>query len=156
MKIMEIRSYKSCQRETKAARAARSFRLPCTLRMSNEEGKVVQRFLSKFISLCIAGAFASSAFAVETTPYGKIVGIETREWGLHVQTNFAGGTSLGCPIQVGAQYMYDFDLSTQGSNANGAMSVLLAAFAAGKDVSFHLYNCRSGNTRPVIGHIRVR
>lgn len=116
----------------------------------------MKRFFQKLAGLCVVSAFASSAFAVETTPYGKIVGIETREWGLHVQTNFAGGTSLGCPVQVGALYMYDFDLSAQGSNANGAMSVLLAAFAAGKDVSFHLYSCRSGNTRPIIGHVRVR
>jgi len=40
----------------------------------------------------MTGVLSLSVFAVETTPYGKIVGIETREWGLHVQTDFSGGS----------------------------------------------------------------
>lgn len=113
------------------------------------------RFLIKLV-VFMTGVLSLSVFAVETTPYGKIVGIETREWGLHVQTDFSGGSALGCPVQVGVLYMYDFNLSTQGNNANGVMSVLLAAFISGKDVSFHLYSCSSDNQRPVIGHLRVK
>jgi hypothetical protein len=100
----------------------------------------------------------NSVFALETTVYGKIVGIETRTWGLHVQTEFSGGVSLGCPVTVGDVYMYDFIYGNTRNSELAAMekTVLLTAFSTGKDVSFHLYECNSNNTRPIIGYIRVR
>lgn len=98
------------------------------------------------------------AMAYETTAYGKITGIESRIWGLHVQTTFSGGGSLGCQVNVGETIMYDFrDDNTRNSpDAKTEKAMLLAAFVAGKDVSFHLYECNSGGTRPIIGYIRIK
>jgi len=99
---------------------------------------------------------SNKAYALETTAYGKITGYETRDWGLHVQTNFAAGSSLGCPVLPGSSYMYDLRIDTQGLNYNAVVSSIMSAFMAGKDVSFHLYECIPGNARPIIGHVRVR
>lgn len=93
---------------------------------------------------------------LETTPYGRIVGIETRQANMHVQTDFPAGTKLGCPVNVGSTYMYDLIVAEQGEGADTVTSVILAAFMAGKEVSFHLYQCNGSSTRPVIGHVRVR
>ena len=106
--------------------------------------------------MLVAGLFFSSPLFAETTAYGKIVGIETRGENMHVQTDFVCGASLGCGVSVGAIYMFDFVASKQGSGANFVQSVILSAFAANKDVSFHLYECNSNNSRPVIGHVRVK
>lgn len=116
----------------------------------------MSKWIVKLIVFILPSLIGSVAFALETTSYGKIKGIETRAWGLHVQTNFSGGNSLGCPVSPGSPYMFDLVLNSQGENANAVVSVILAAFAAGKDVSFHLYECRPGNTRPIIGHVRVK
>lgn len=96
--------------------------------------------------------------AVQTTPYGKIVGIETRDWGLHVQTDF-GFDKMGCLATVGALYMYDFHYGNTMNSSDKAsveVSLLFAAFAAQKDVSFHIYSCIEHGTRPLIGFIRVK
>jgi hypothetical protein len=98
----------------------------------------------------------NSLAGLQTTPYGKIVGIETRQGSMHVQTDFASGDKLGCFVGVGTTYMYDFDPKKQGEGVAFVQSVILAAFAAGKDISFHLYECNSSNSRPVIGHVRVK
>ncbi len=104
-------------------------------------------FLSLFIS--------SVSSALETTAYGKIVGIETRGSAMHVQTDFSAGTTMGCAVSVGGVYMFDFLPTDDMTGDNFVRSVILSAFMAGKDVSFHLYKCNGGNTRPVIGHVRV-
>jgi hypothetical protein len=116
----------------------------------------VMKKLSSKMLICILFILPSYAQALETTVYGKIVGIETRHWGFHVQTDFSAGESIGCKVNPGASYMFDLDISQQGANANGVISTLLAAFASGKEVSFLLYECRPGNTRPMIGHLRVK
>jgi hypothetical protein len=104
-------------------------------------------FLSLFIS--------SLCSALETTAYGKIVGIETRGGAMHVQTDFAAGTTMGCAVAVGTMYMFDFVPTDDVVGDNFVRSVILSAFMAGKDISFHLYACNGGNSRPVIGHVRV-
>ncbi len=96
-------------------------------------------------------------FAVESTNFGKIVGIETRSWGLHIQTDFAAGTASGCPVNVGDTYMYDFRIDNPNNSsptANAELSIILAAFAAQKDIAFHIYGC--SGTRPLIGYLRLR
>ena len=112
-----------------------------------------------FLVCLVFFTFVNSASAVQTA-YGKIVGIETRPWGFHVQTDFAfpGAENINCSCNVGAVYMYDFyiDNSTNSPGASMEISTLLTAFAAGKDVAFHIYGCASGNTRPVIGYILVK
>ncbi len=94
------------------------------------------------------------ALALETTVYGKITGIETRAWGLHVQTDFAGGQSLNCGVTPGQTYMYDFLLSRNVENAEFIQATLLTAFTAGLDVSFHMYVCNG--PRPTIDHVRIK
>lgn len=113
--------------------------------------------IKKFWCMMLMLTVSTSVYAdIETTAYGKIVGIETRGEDMHVQTNFAAGSKTGCVVSVDDIYMYDFDASKQGDGAKFVQSVILAAFAAGKDVSFHLYECNSNNSRPIIGHVRVR
>jgi hypothetical protein len=101
----------------------------------------------------------STASAYETA-HGKIVGIETRPWGLHIQTDFQfpGSTGISCPVNVGDTYMYDFryDSPRNSADANIEKSILLAAFSAGKDVAFHIYECNSSESRPLIGFIIVK
>ena len=46
--------------------------------------------MKHFITLILVLITAPIALAVETTPYGRIVGIETRGGNLHVQTDFCG------------------------------------------------------------------
>lgn len=95
--------------------------------------------------------------AMETTPYGKITGIETRPWGMHVQVDYAAGKSIGCEVRPGMAYMLDLNeskVNQNGENYELSQSLILAAFLAQKDVSFHLYEC--GSQRPYIGHVRVR
>jgi len=113
-------------------------------------------------SFCLALALNSfTAFAGGTTSYGKIVGIETREWGLHIQTDFPF-TFTGCSATVGALYMYDFRYdgvrNNQASSTIGSMetSIILAAFAAQQDISFHIYECHDTSSRPLVGYIRVK
>ena len=100
----------------------------------------------------------STTVYAETSVYGKIVGLEARDWGMHVQTDFAAGGSLGCGVSVGAEYMYDFQYGNSMNSPSAAMekSMLLSAFTLGKDVSFHLYSCNSSKSRPVIGYIRLK
>jgi hypothetical protein len=90
------------------------------------------------------------------TEYGKIVGIETRAWGLHIQTDF-GFSMTGCEAVVNQPYMYDFVYSNNMNSSVDAkveVSIIFAAFAANKDVSFHIYDCNT--SRPKIGYIRVK
>ena len=98
----------------------------------------------------------TSVNSFAATSYGKIVGIETRTWGLHIQTDF-GYSMSGCEAVVGAQYMYDFEYANDKNSsetANVEVSILLAAFAAGKDVAFHIYSCNT--SRPKIGYILIK
>ncbi len=109
--------------------------------------------------IVLFGCFLSSAClaALETTPYGKIVGIETRAWGMHIQVDYTVGSTLGCKVDPGAAYMLDLNkasISQTGENYELVSSTILAAFMAQKDVSFHLYQC--GPSRPIVGHVRVR
>jgi hypothetical protein len=100
-------------------------------------------------------AFTSYA-QIETTPYGKITGIETRSWGMHIQVDYAVGEKLGCKIEPGATYMLDLHkdkVSHDGGNFDLVQSMVLAAYMANKDISFHLYECLA---RPQVGHVRVR
>ncbi|MGH1487581.1 MAG: hypothetical protein ACRBCI_15310 [Cellvibrionaceae bacterium] len=94
--------------------------------------------------------------ATESTTFGKIVGIESRPWGFHIQTNFAAGAANNCPVNVGDPYMYDFrhDNSNNGTTSSDEVSMLLAAFAAQTDIAFHIYGCNG--TRPLIGYIRLK
>lgn len=97
---------------------------------------------------------SSTIYALETTPYGKIVGIETRAWGLHVQTDFSAGSKLNCPVSTGQTYMFDFILSRNVGNSKFIQSSLFAAFISGTPVSFHLYECNGA--RPIIDHVRLK
>ena len=110
----------------------------------------------KYIFGVLIYLVVASSYALETTVYGKIVGIETRNGNMHVQTDFSGGASLNCGVTAGTLYMYDFLSSEQGEGADFVRSVILSAFIAQKDVSFHLYKCNSNNARPVIGHVRIK
>ncbi len=101
-----------------------------------------------------------SCLAGTTTGYGKIVGIETREWGLHIQTSFGfSHESFNCEAVVDGTYMYDFlydNSMNSSSSASIEVSVLLAAFAASKDVAFHIYDCNVDGGRPKVGYILIR
>jgi hypothetical protein len=100
--------------------------------------------------------FVSSFSFAGTTAYGKITGIETRDWGLHIQTSF-GYSREGCEAIVGGTYMYDFvygNNMNSSSSATVEVSILLAAFAAQKNVAFHIYDCNT--SRPKIGYILVK
>ncbi|TVZ40937.1 hypothetical protein P886_0272 [Alteromonadaceae bacterium 2753L.S.0a.02] len=100
---------------------------------------------------------AFSPVALSATPYGKIVGIEAREWGLHIQTDF-GWNDLGCSVNVGDTYMYDFryDYTRNSTDSKTEVAMLLAAFTAQQSVSFHIYECTPDNKRPIIGYIRIK
>ena len=103
--------------------------------------------------------FINSAAAVQTAT-GKIVSIETRAWGLLVQTDFgfSGATGIDCAVNVGATYMYDFLYARAGNSPDASMekSILLTAYTTGRDISFHIYECNSNNNRPIIGYIRLK
>lgn len=110
-------------------------------------------------ALTLISALPQSAYAAETTPYGKITGIETRDWGLHVNVDYALGASLGCPSSPGDVYMLDLHkdyVSINGGNFEAVQASVLSAFMAGREISFHLYTCRSSNDRPYVGHVRIR
>ncbi|CCN34329.1 exported hypothetical protein [Vibrio nigripulchritudo SO65] len=112
----------------------------------------------KIVPICLIFT-CFQAFAVhEQTPYGKIVGIESRSWGMHIQTNFSGGDKNNCPVKVGDTYMYDFNYlnSNNSPGASAEVSMLLAAFASQSDIGFHIYGCNGAGNRPVIGFIRLR
>lgn len=96
--------------------------------------------------------------ATESTSFGRITGIETRDWGLHVQTTFGAGAANGCSVSVGDGYMYDFrhDNVNNGTESSDEVSILLAAFAAQSNVAFHIYGCNSAVSRPLIGFIRLK
>jgi hypothetical protein len=112
--------------------------------------------MKKILAFILLSVSLNSNADLQTTPYGQIVGIETRGQNMHIQTNFSSGDKLGCAVSVGAIYMYDFSAAKQGDGDQLVQSVLLAAFMAGKDVSFHLYECNTSGSRPVIGHVRVK
>ncbi|ALO42750.1 hypothetical protein [Pseudoalteromonas phenolica] len=113
--------------------------------------RVALLFLISLVSL--------KAVAVhEQTAYGKIVGIESRPWGMHIQTNFAGGAKNNCPVKAGDTYMYDFkyENSNNSPGASAEISMILAAFASQSDVAFHIYGCNEDGRRPVVGFILMR
>ncbi len=100
--------------------------------------------------------FLASMNSFALAGYGKIVGIETRDWGLHVQTDF-GYEMTGCEAVVGGTYMYDFVYANNMNSSDSAsveVSMLLAAFASGKSVAFHIYDCNT--SRPKIGYILIK
>jgi len=109
-----------------------------------------------FALLMIVPMYASAAN--ESTPFGKITGIESRPWGMHIQTTFAGGAANNCPVSVGATYMYDFryDNPNNGVSANDEVSMILSAFTAQSDIAFHIYGCNDAGNRPLIGYIRLK
>lgn len=109
---------------------------------------------SKILGLVLI--IISSQSIAATTTYGKIVGIEARNWGLHIQTDF-GFSMAGCGAVVGQTYMYDFvynNAMNSSINAQVEVSLLFTAFAANKDIAFHIYDCNS--IRPKIGFILVK
>jgi len=110
----------------------------------------------KKILLTILSLISLSAGAAETTPYEKIVGIETREWGMHVQVDFTVGKDIGCEVLPGTTYMLDLhrDFIGGAGNFDLTQSMIMAAFMANKSVSFHLYQCNA-STRPYVGYVRV-
>ncbi|WP_096086614.1 hypothetical protein [Agaribacterium haliotis] len=117
--------------------------------------RVFIKILSGFVLL---GCVYTASAATETTPYGKVTGIESRSWGLHVQVDFQVGQALGCAVNPGAMYMLDLSeakVSKDGGNYEFIQSAVLAAFIAQSDISFHLYECNPSN-RPYIGHIRLK
>ena len=118
--------------------------------MSSKYNAVLLVFLC-FISLKVTAAH-------EQTVYGKIVGIESRPWGMHIQTSFAGGEKNNCPVKVGSTYMYDFQFANSNNSpgASAEIAMILAIFASQTDVAFHIYGCNDGRTRPVIGYILMR
>ncbi len=95
--------------------------------------------------------------AHESTVFGKIVGIESRSWGMHIQTDFAGGASNGCPVKVGDTYMYDFVYANNnfGDDPSDEISMILAAYASQTKIAFHIYGCNSNSNRPSISYIRL-
>lgn len=109
-----------------------------------------------FILLAIA---SSNALAVhQATPFGKIVGIESRSWGMHIQTDFGIGDANNCAVEVGDTYMYDFRFdrsSFSGEDASDEIAMILAAYASQTKIAFHIYGCNDGGSRPVIGYIRL-
>lgn len=112
--------------------------------------------LNIFTKLISTALIVLSGEAVAATAYGKIVGIETRDWGLHIQTDF-GYSMSGCQAVVNEEYMYDFlyaNSMNSSVNASSEVSLLFAAFAANKSVSFHIYDCNG--PRPKIGYIRIK
>ena len=116
-------------------------------------GKNMKYFIVVLLIIC---SFSANA-ALETTVYGKIVGLETRAWGMHVQVDFPVGQKAGCPVSPGTMYMLDLSetkVSQTGGNYDFVQSVILASFMAQKEVSFHIYEC--GSSRPIIGHVRVK
>ncbi len=113
-----------------------------------------RKFISQLLGLSLI--FVSCSSIASTTAYGKIVGIETRPWGLHIQTDF-GFSMDGCAATVGATYMYDFAYTSDKNSsplASAEVSILLAAFAAQKNIAFHIYECNG--TRPKVGYILVK
>lgn len=115
--------------------------------------------MSKILPVMILLFISSNISAVtESTVFGKITGIESRSWGMHVQTNFAGGGPNGCPVTVGQTYMYDFrhDNNNNGSDSSDEVAMILAAFAAQSDIAFHIYGCNDAGNRPIIGYVRLR
>ncbi len=112
------------------------------------------RFILKLISLSFI--FLSGTSVAATTSYGKIVGIETRAWGLHIQTDFGFSMEV-CEAVVGETYMYDFVYTSDRNSSESAsveISIIMAAFAAKKDIAFHIYECNS--TRPKVGFILLK
>ncbi len=111
-----------------------------------------------FIVLMALLASISTYSAIESTPFGKIVGIESRSWGFHIQTNFGAGGPNNCAVNTGETYMYDFrhDSSRNGNDSSDEVSMILAAFAAQLDIAFHIYGCNEAGTRPLIGFVRLR
>lgn len=100
-----------------------------------------------------------SAQAVEHTLWGKITGMETREWGLIVNVDFSVGQSLGCPRTPSDTYMlylHETYSSNGGGNFAAVQSSVLTAFASGSDIAFHLYQCTVSGGVPYIGHVRLR
>ena len=101
----------------------------------------------------------SQAWATETTPWGQITAVETRSWGLHINVDYSVGAGLGCQANPGDTYMLDLHMnkvSIDGGNFDLVQSAVLTAFAAGRQVSFHLYECVPGSGRPYVGHVRIR
>ena len=112
------------------------------------------KFISQLIGLSLI--FASCSSIAATTTYGKIVGIETRPWGLHIQTDF-GFSMGGCEANVGATYMYDFAYASDKNSSQSAsaeISIILAAFAAQRNIAFHIYECNG--PRPKVGYILLK
>ena len=109
--------------------------------------------ISKLLTFSLI-AFTSSSIAA-TTAYGKIVGLETRQWGMHIQTDF-GFTMEGCSAVVGGTYMFDFIYNSDKNSPSASIevSVILAAFAAKQDIAFHVYDCNT--SRPKIGYILLK
>lgn len=119
----------------------------------------------KFIKIAILTVIFCPliSHAVGSTGYGKIVGIESRAWGMHIQTDFgyvpSTNSGLNCSATVGNTYMYDFRYDSirngPGEGKVGA-SMILAAFLSQKEISFHLYECHNGGERPLVGYIRLK
>jgi len=109
--------------------------------------------ISKLLSFSLI--ILSCSTIASTTNYGKIIGIETRSWGMHIQTDF-GFTMEGCSAIVGGAYMYDFVYNNDKNSpsASAEISIILAAFAANKDIAFHVYDCNS--SRPKVGYILLK
>jgi hypothetical protein len=63
-----------------------------------------------------------------------------------------------CPVSAGDTYMYDFVYNTpyNGESASEEVSMLLAAYASGSQVAFHICECNAGGNRPLIGYIRLK
>ncbi len=112
--------------------------------------------MKKLGLIILLSIICAKSFAVhEATAFGKIVGIESRDWGMHIQTDFAGGASNGCPVNVGDTYMFDmkYDNSRFGGDASDEISMILAAYASQTKIAFHVYGCNG--SRPEIGYIRL-
>ena len=106
--------------------------------------------------ICGISIALSAQSIADTTTYGKIVGIETRAWGLHIQTDFSFAMA-GCEAVAGKTYMYDFVYSNymnSTADAKVEASIILSAFAANKDIAFHIYDCNG--VRPRVGYILIR
>ena len=115
--------------------------------------------MKKIISVMLMSIATNVSMAAhEQTVYGKITGIESRSWGMHIQTDFAAGKSNGCEVTPGMTYMYDFQYANNnnGDSADDEIAMILTAFSAHSDISFHIYGCNSANNRPVVGYIRLR
>ena len=103
--------------------------------------------------LILFPVISSTSFGYETTPVGYITGIEARWWGLHVNTTFAAGASLGCPQNVGNWIMYDYVVDPNNKEAGWAtVNAIYAAYFSQTKISFRSWGCHWGD-RPQIGDL---